>query len=1031
MDAAALLDGLGYAESPSFLPGSCVAESVEYSHIFQRAVTACKVHGGDFHGVYQLRENRDASVSIPLIYVLEAPSVEAADGIHHKIWNQNVAPFLLTRLPTGVRLYSGFRYRPINERPNLRERGILQDFVAFDDVFDALGEFHANEVDNGTLWRVRGSDVDPSTRVDWRLLDNLERLGGVLRDDGLEAPVAHALIGKFVYLRYLRDRGILSDRRLAQFGVEPERVFGRNSTAKALRCLIAHVDEWLNGKVFPLSFSGREAPSAAQIRQVAGVFLGDDAESGQLHLDLRAYDFSYIPIETLSVIYEQFLAAENRANKNGAYYTPIALVNFVLAQLEDIHPLTEGTRVLDPSCGSGAFLVQCYRRLIETVTRDSGRALRPQELRKLLTRHIFGVDRDGDACGVTELSLILTMLDYIDPPDLLGSAHAFKLPHLRDKNIFEGDFFDPDGSWAHECAKHQFGWVVGNPPWTKLGSKTAGDELHVGAWISDNDGEKPIAGGRIAEAFAWKVLDHTRASAAIGFVLPAMTFVSESSSFRKRFFGDVGVIAVANFTNLREVLFAGRSREPAAAMFYGPEKSSKGELLVYSPLVANQEVTRPPSSGKRMQTWALTINRSELRKMSVSQAIHGAREWHLAMWGSARDRHLLRKIKKRFPSLDSFRSERGLALLEGLQLREASSEGVEPLPEVIGKDELVMTRLRNLGRLHRFPASAIRKVSASRAYFRKRGGKKPLEVCLGPHVIVSATRNWAVYVDDFLVVPPRQIGLAGSSSDRDLLRAFALYLSSDFVQYHQFFDATQSVVRDGLATLASFKRIPTPLAELDAAELSRWAALHRELEAAARDESRDLFDLEGPRAQRPRGELEDELNTFVNDLLGLSELDRALVSDLVHVRMALVDGRIGEAAVGPPTRDQMHAYARCLGRQLDEFLATSDHAHAVTVSPAKVAGVVRIEVVNTGDDHSVTVLDGADARREMLQVAHRTIGASQSQWIYFDRNLLLFAENSVLLLKPMQRLSWTLSQACMDADEIIATMLVAAEGVET
>lgn len=1030
MDAAALLDGLGYAESRSFLPGSRVTESVEYSHVFQRALTACKVHGGDFHGVYQLRENGDASVSIPLIYVLEAPSVEAADGIHHKIWNQNVAPFLLTRLPTGVRLYSGFRYQPAHERPSLRERGVLHDFVAFDEVFEALGEFHAKEVDNGTLWRVRGSDVDPSTRVDWRLLHNLERLGGVLRGDGLDVRVAHALIGKFVYLRYLRDRGILSGRRLAQFGVDPEHVFGRKVTAKALRSLIAHVDEWLNGKVFPLSFSGRKAPSAAQIRQVAGVFLGDDAESGQLHLDLRAYDFSYIPIETLSVIYEQFLATENRAKKSGAYYTPIALVNFVLAQLEDIHPLTEGTQVLDPSCGSGAFLVQCYRRLIETVMQDSGCALRPQELRQLLTRNIFGVDRDGDACRVTELSLILTMLDYIDPPDLLGSAHAFKLPHLHDENIFEGDFFDSDGTWAHKNANRQFDWIVGNPPWTKLSPKTAGDEPHVGAWISENGDERPIAGGRIAEAFAWKVLDHARASAAIGFVLPAMTFVSEKTAFRERFFSDVGVIAVANFTNLREVLFAGRSREPAAVMFCGPEKAPSRELLVYSPLVANQEVTRPPSSGQRMETWALTVNRSELRTMSVSQAIHGAREWHLAMWGSTRDRHLLRRIEKRLPSLDSFCRERGFALSEGLQLREASSKGVEHLPEVIGKDELVMTRLRNLGRLHRFPPTAIRKVSASRAYVREGRGKKPLAVCHGPHVIVSATRNWAVYVDDFLVVPPRQIGLTGSASDRDLLRAFALYLNSDFVQYHQFFDATQSVVRDGLATLASFKRIPTPLADLGAAELAHWADLHREFEAVARDESRDLFDLEGPRSRRTRSGLEDELNALVGDLLALSELDRALVSDLVHVRMALVDGRVGEAAVGPPTPDQMHVYAQRLGQQLDEFLATPGLAHAVTVSPAKVAGVVRIELIKTGGD-PITVLHGAKARHDMLRMAHRHIGASQSQWIYFDRNLLLFTDDSVLLLKPMQRLWWTQSQACVDADEIIATTLVAAGGGET
>jgi type II restriction/modification system DNA methylase subunit YeeA len=63
-------------------------------------------------------------------------------------------------------------------------------------------------------------------------------------------------------------------------------------------------------------------------------------------------------------------------------------------------------RVLDPSCGSGAFLVQCYRRLIEKeLVKRKGDKIRPVELREFLQDHIFGIDRDEDACQVTELSL--------------------------------------------------------------------------------------------------------------------------------------------------------------------------------------------------------------------------------------------------------------------------------------------------------------------------------------------------------------------------------------------------------------------------------------------------------------------------------------------------------------------------------------------------------------------------------------------------------------------------------------------------
>src|SRR5207248_997916 len=133
-----------------------------------------------------------------------------------------------------------------------------------------------------------------------------------------------------------------------------------------------------------------------------------------------------------------------------AYYTPVSVVNFMLEELDDKRPLKEGMTCFDASCGSGAFLVQCYRRLIENRVREDGQTVRsPRELREILENSIFGVDRDPDACRVTELSLILTLLDYVKPPDLLP-VNKFKrvLPDLHNKNIFEADFFNTESRRA-------------------------------------------------------------------------------------------------------------------------------------------------------------------------------------------------------------------------------------------------------------------------------------------------------------------------------------------------------------------------------------------------------------------------------------------------------------------------------------------------------------------------------------------------------------------------------------------------------
>ena len=42
------------------------------------------------------------------------------------------------------------------------------------------------------------------------------------------------------------------------------------------------------------------------------------------------------------------------------------------------------------------------------------------------------------------------------------------VPTLRNRNVFEGNSFDPNASWAGEAYATQYDWVIGNPPWKEL-----------------------------------------------------------------------------------------------------------------------------------------------------------------------------------------------------------------------------------------------------------------------------------------------------------------------------------------------------------------------------------------------------------------------------------------------------------------------------------------------------------------------------------------------------------------------------------
>lgn len=1063
ISVAELINELGYEDSPNFVTGDELRRAPGYSHIFRRAQQPRKQDEKScgLQGVYTLRQRPSENLSLgggsltPVVYVCEAASEADADEIHRLVWNQDVVPFLIVRTPQNVRVYSGFGYcqdENAKKRPASR---ILKEAIGAQEIASKLlPSFSAQRIDDGTLWREKGQFVTPDMRVDWRLLDRLNKLGHVLRKKmKLPAKAAHALIGKYVYLRYLRDRDILSETRLTEFQIDAQAVFSRRAELSALRSLVDQLDDWLNGSVFDIPW--REGVKAEHVKQVAATFFGDDPRNRQQSL-FEDYDFSFIPIETLSVVYEQFLHAEGRGKGAGAYYTPIPLVNFILDEMEASLPLTRGMRVLDPACGSGAFLVQCYRRLIEKeLLKRNGERFRPVELRELLQGHIFGIDRDEDACQVTELSLVLTLLDYVDPPDL--SKTNFKLPKLHGSNIFGGptnDFFNTNSEFHQKMGETKFAWLVGNPPWIEINeAKPRPEDEPARSWKNANAEEHPAGGNQVAELFAWKATEHIDDKSSVGLLMPAMTlFKDESTGFRQAFFARVKVNAVANFANLAYVLFAGRVEVPAAAFFY--QKRSEGEgaidkaerIPTFAPLVVNQEPNRPSHFNRKLDTWTITINGSELREVSIAEAIRGdSLTWKLAMWGSYRDRRLLESTSRRFSSLEEEEANRQLTILQGLELRDkADKDKKVPAPDLIGEDELITDAFRRYSRTLSLPPLALRRVSANRAYIRVRSGLSPLEICRPPHIIIPESRNFAVFSNKFIVVPPKWIGVRGPEGQTDFLKLLCLYLNSDFVRYFEAFMSPRWGVSVSVSTVKAFKALPVPVGELTSADLDEWLNLHARLVAASPTGPPKKTRSKGARpvaaqksfagmteAPTEFSRLIDELNHRVYTLLRLSKSERILVEDFVQFKRFAIKGKVCEETVGTPQPEELERYAEVLQAELDGFFEdNSGLRHRVEILYDKTSrtGMVDVELLkNSRGALRVKVQAADEATSADFRRAQDLARQKRCQWLYFHRNLRIYEGSRVLLLKPLERLHWLRSQALLDADTIIAETLAGGE----
>lgn len=178
---------------------------------------------------------------------------------------------------------------------------------------------------------------------------------------------------------------------------------------------------------------------------------------------------------------EVFLSLKEEARKNsGSYYTPQWVVNAsldiggLLHKIESAQSIDELSKIkiCDPAMGSGHFLVEVGKRLIERariVCNENQFQTFADLSEKLIQDCVFGVDKNKLAVMLGKLNIWF----------LVAESNR-KLPNL-DNNLKYGNslFFNPDAKkksskawfdWTGEFEKvfsddSGFDYIVGNPPW--------------------------------------------------------------------------------------------------------------------------------------------------------------------------------------------------------------------------------------------------------------------------------------------------------------------------------------------------------------------------------------------------------------------------------------------------------------------------------------------------------------------------------------------------------------------------------------
>jgi hypothetical protein len=394
------------------------------------------------------------------------------------------------------------------------------------------------------------------------------------------------------------------------------------------------------------------------------------------------------------------------------------------------------------------------------------------------------------------------------------------------------------------------------------------------------------------------------------------------------------------------------------------------------------------------------------------------------MWGSHRDNRLLRRLQHNLPTLEQFCLESDLLVSEGAQLKKFSpslANQLEERPDLIGKAKVNFKKLKGVRRIFSFPPKALSRITEEEAYVRKRGGFAGLEVSEPPLLIVDSSRRFAVFMSDFMLVPQRQVGIAGKRHGKfdseSILRLLALYLSSDFCTYHQFLTSPQWGVGMNLADIDTLKGLPIPLNQLAESEKREWVELHRELTSISEKKFGTLGhqDVNGRNFQR----LLADVNSRVFKVLGIRSTERRLVEDFVNLNLDLNKGKVTGRTMEAPKVSEQNVYLTTLRDCLDTFLApTRGLRHRIELVVDGEVGLFSVSAIR-GSTAISPVVHPANGGTRLTTLRDR-LRQKHSQWIYFDRNLKIYESGVLYQLKPMQRLHWTRRQALLDSDDIIA-----------
>jgi len=931
---------------------------------------------------------------------------------HQKIWNYKKVLFLYVYSETEIRIYNCSEKPIIKTKENFNYdkelKNIEIETYSFSDKkqFEELNKlFSRIAIDTGIIWTLDEAvsireKINLQRRVDKYLVSSLVNTAQQLERQGLEVSFIHKIILRSLFLLYLEDRGATDEKFYSKIKKGAISYFDILEDVDATYDLYGKLEEHFNGNVFTVEKGEKISLEQLQIIKKCFISGNDNTPQTKLFEDWRLFDFSIIQIELLSEIYENFLFKTDSElkKKTGTYYTPPSLVEFILNEKLPVGKKDKNynVKILDPSCGSGIFLVESFKRLVKRYKNQHKEKLTDfGKLKKLLTDNIFGIELHPQAIKVAAFSLYLALVDNLNPktiwqeenhhlPNLINNPNDASLK-VQGKNLFCRDTIIEN----KEIENIEFNLVVGNPP---FGTTDLSESIRN--YCEKNDFAKEMVlpflhkatilapNGEIALIFNTKVLTNTGGT---------------YQKFRYWLFNNCYVEKVFNFSILRNAkknfggqLF-GDATGPISIVFFQKEHTNPSDKIAYY---------APKTFIKSNVIEGLSIDFTNLKYLPREECQKpDTKIWKIAMWGGMNDWELITKIDSEFQNLKSvFKAKKKIwQYATGLN---ADSKKIDFVPE-----KIIDTK-----KIQRYYTSQSATFTNTKQY---RNIDKSLFT--QPFIVVKqaqANRQIAASYIDFKAYCLSSAYVINGNIDDNTKKALVGIINSKFSKYYLFMIASSWGIERERASFEELLSIPfllsdeqqiLKIAEKVSSIISKEKTL-TELNKIIKDE-KDIDSI------------------VLKEILNLNQREIETINDTLDYNLDLFEKQEKSKALYPVLQEQAIEYGKTISAELNDFLEGQDlFANAMVYNTInRFNPLMMIKISFSQKQKEIETSE--EFVDDELKKIDQHLWEKKSSNIYFRKKLNYKRGDDIYIIRPNQRRFWSQSMALEDTSELILEIL--------